>query len=159
MFVDPFSDGYIEENESETTGESQNEEELAVEETSNTLPEETRPDTWNQDPTNVDINSEEELVVDPQNFGDPFLVNPFSDGYIEENESETTDESQDEEEVAVEEDANALPEETRPDTENQDPTNATDQNENRGVSRVLASAGQSVPRDIHINSYQDQYNR
>ena len=136
LFVDPFSDGYIEENESETTDESQDEEEVAV-----------------------DINSEEELVVDPQNFGDPLFVNPFSDGYIEENEPETTDESQDEEEVAVEEDANALPEETRPDTENQEPTNVTDQNENRGVSRVLASSGQSVPRDIHINSYQDQYNR
>ena len=163
FLVNPFSDGYIEENESETTGESQDGEEVAVEEDANDLPEEARSDAENQETTNVDINtdtnSEEELVVDPQNFGDPLFANPFSDGYIEENGSETTDESQDEEEVAVEESVNALPEETRPNAENQDPTNATDQNENRGVSRVLASAGQSVPRDIHINSYQDQYNR
>lgn len=178
MFGDPFAGSLDEETDLGNTTEFLNgieeetvasddtsiqEEEVAVEEDANALPEETRPNAENQDPTNVDINtdtnSEEELVVDSQNFGDPFAVNPFSDGYIEENESETTDELQNEEEVAVEESANALPEETRPDTENQEPTNATDQNENRGVSRVLASAGQSVPRDIHINSYQDQYNR
>ena len=105
----------------------------------------------------IDMNtdSEEEIVVDPQNFGDSLFVDPFSGGYIEESEPETTDELQDEEELAVEE-------ETRPDAENQEPTNVADQNENHGVSRTLASAGQSVSsvsRDIHINSYQDRYNR
>ena len=106
---------------------------------------------------NTDTDSEEEFVVDPQNFGDslfldPLSADPFSGSYDEESEPETTDELQDEEELAVEE-------ETRPDAENQEPTNVSDQNENRGVSRALAAAGQSVSRDIPINSYQGQYNR
>ncbi len=54
---------------------------------------------------------------------------------------------------------NALPKEIRPNVIRQEPTNVSDQNKNRGVSRTLASAGQSVSRDIAINSYQDQYNR